>query len=85
VSPYQILDITIFSFLISISYRLTRDIGDKQLSPISEEINIEIKGVKETTDKKNGRSQSSFYAYSEQDNILFFIKIEKVKKHHLSK
>jgi hypothetical protein len=31
---------------------LTRDIGDKQLSPISEEFDIEIKGVKVKTDKE---------------------------------
>jgi len=44
---------------------LSGDIGDKQLSPISEEINNEIKGVKLKIDKENTkRSQSLFYARS---------------------
>lgn len=33
------------------------DIGDKQLSLISEEINIEIKGVKLKTDKENNKKK----------------------------
>lgn len=41
------------------------DIGDKQLSLISEEINIEIKGVKLKTDKENNKKNDYIYIRSQ--------------------